>query len=167
MPILEADTIEFISRNSDQTHRLGARLGAMLEGGDLITLEGDLGSGKTVFAQGIGEGWGSTSSLISPTFVLIRQHERRADRMKLYHVDLYRLHSEAEAFGFGLEDLVGIPEAVCIVEWADRAPALFPAERLVVGLRWLDDYRRSLTFRALGARHSALLERFRKVLVGH
>ena len=76
MPILKRDSLEFISRSPEQTVRLGARLGRYLRGGEVIVLEGGLGAGKTVFARGIGVGWGSTTRLVSPTFVLIHQHAR-------------------------------------------------------------------------------------------
>lgn len=166
MPILEADALEFISRSPTQTRRLGARLGAHLQGGDVIALEGDLGSGKTVFTQGIGRGWGATSSLISPTYVLIRRHERPQDRVKLYHIDLYRLNSLMEVIGLGVEELLGAPDAVCVIEWADRAPEVFPDDRLWVTLRWMEEYRRALTFRSQGKRHETLLQKYRKEIVG-
>lgn len=167
MPILNADTLEFISRNPDQTRRLGARLGALLNGGEVIALEGDLGAGKTVLAQGIGMGWGATSSLISPTFILIRRHARPQNRQQLYHIDLYRLETRAEIAGLGLDEILGDPQAICIIEWPDRQPDILPEERLWVQLRWLDEYRRSLTFRASGEGHKGLLEHFRKEIMGH
>ncbi len=166
MPILTADTLEFISRNPEQTRRLGARLGHLLHGGEVIALVGELGSGKTVFAQGVGEGWGAFRPLISPTFILIRRHERPHDGTFLYHADLYRLESAAEVEALGLEELMGEPSTVVLVEWADRAPHLFPEDRLWIELRWLDDYRRALTFRAQGERHRALLADFRARLIG-
>jgi len=166
MPIFDAETFEFISRNTEQTRRLGARLGAHLQAGDVIALVGDLGSGKTVFAQGLGAGWGVTDPLLSPTFVLIRRHTRPGNRVHLYHIDLYRLETPAAIASLGLEDLLGQDQAICIVEWADRAPELFPPEHLWVTLHPLDEQRRSLVFRASGTRHRALLETFRKEVLG-
>lgn len=166
MPIFDAQTFEFISRNAEQTRRLGARLGAHLQAGDVIALIGDLGSGKTVFAQGIGAGWGVTDPLLSPTFVLIRRHTRPGNRVHLYHIDLYRLETPEAIATLGLEDLLGQDHAICVIEWADRAPALLPEERLWVTLHHIDEQRRSLVFRAAGARHRALLDTFRKEVVG-
>ncbi|MGC9398772.1 MAG: tRNA (adenosine(37)-N6)-threonylcarbamoyltransferase complex ATPase subunit type 1 TsaE [Anaerolineae bacterium] len=166
MPILEADTLEFISRSMAQTRRLGARLGFLLRGGDVVALEGDLGSGKTVFAQGIGRGWGALSHLLSPTYVLIRRHERSQDKTRLYHIDLYRLNSVEEAIDLGLEEMLGDQTSVCVIEWADRAAEIMPEESLWVTLRWLDEYRRALTFRPGGERHRALLRRYRQEIVG-
>ncbi len=165
MPILNQNTFEFVSRNADQTRRLGARLGTLLQGGDVLALEGNLGAGKTVLAQGVGRGWGAQEPLISPTFVLIRRHERLHDSQKLYHIDFYRLQS-AEIASLGLEEILGAPGAIAVIEWADRAPEIIPEEHLWITLRWLDEYRRTLTFRAAGSRHTALLENFRREIIG-
>ena len=166
MPILTKDTLEFISRSPDQTLRVGARLGRHLNGGDILALEGDLGSGKTVFAQGVGMGWGASSRLVSPTYVLVRRHRRHQDALELYHIDLYRLTTAAEVEMLGLEEVIGAPETVSLVEWPERHMGLFPEDRLWVHLRILDEYRRSLVFRAQGDRHQALLNQFRQELLG-
>ncbi|MEA3396240.1 MAG: tRNA (adenosine(37)-N6)-threonylcarbamoyltransferase complex ATPase subunit type 1 TsaE [Chloroflexota bacterium] len=166
MPILDAESLEFISRNATQTQRLGERLGALLQGGDTLALVGELGTGKTVFAQGVGKGWGALSLLTSPSFVLIRRHERPQNTLKLYHVDLYRLDSLREVRDLGLEELLGDLQAICIVEWAGRATEVFPEECLWVTLRGLDESRRSLIFRAGGQRHQDLLQQFRKEIIG-
>jgi tRNA threonylcarbamoyladenosine biosynthesis protein TsaE len=167
MPILSPDAIEFISRSPEQTRRVGARLGMLLSGGDVIALEGNLGSGKTVLAQGIGIGWGATTSLISPTFVIIRRHTRNQDNGYFYHVDLYRIASPTEAEHLGLTEMLGDPGAVCVVEWAEHAADLFPAETLWVSLRVLDEQRRSLTFHANGDHHHVIQEKLRKGLAGY
>ena len=167
MPILSPESLEFISRSPKQTQRVGARLGTHLKGGEVIALQGNLGAGKTVFAQGIGIGWGATTQLISPTFILIRRHTRHRDDCYFYHIDLYRLESPVEVEGLGLEELFGEPGNVCVVEWANRAPDIFPEDALWVSLRWMDEYRRSLTFRASGEAHQALLDKFRKEIIGH
>ena len=166
MPILSKDTLEFISRSPDQTLRLGARLGRFLAGGDILALQGDLGSGKTVFAQGVGMGWGATTRLVSPTYVLMRRHRRHQDDLELYHVDLYRLTTASEVEMLGLEEIVGAPEIVCLVEWPERHQGLFPQDRLWVHLRTLDEYRRSLVFQAQGEHHQMILDTFKQELLG-
>lgn len=166
MPILTKDTLEFISRSPEQTCRLGARLGRYLDGGEVVALEGSLGSGKTVFAQGVGMGWGAATRLVSPTYTLVRRHNRHQDNLELYHIDLYRLNSVAEVETLGLEEILGDPRTICLVEWPDRHPALFPEEHLWIQLRMLDEYRRSLMFQAHGDDHRAILERFRQELLG-
>ena len=71
MPILPAYSIDFVSRSPEQTRRLGMRMGTLLKSGDLLCLEGDLGSGKTTFVQGLAHGWGSVDAVTSPTFVIV------------------------------------------------------------------------------------------------
>ncbi len=166
MPLLSSDALEFISRNPQQTRRVGARLGMLLTGGDIIALAGDLGTGKTVLAQGIGTGWGVTTPLLSPTFILIRRHTRYQDDCFFYHIDLYRMTSLQEALDLGLEELLEDAKAVCVVEWADRAADLFKEAMLWITLRALDDQRRSLTFQPYNARGRVILEKLRQELVG-
>ncbi|MCJ7549430.1 MAG: tRNA (adenosine(37)-N6)-threonylcarbamoyltransferase complex ATPase subunit type 1 TsaE [Anaerolineae bacterium] len=167
MPILTQDTLEFISRSAEQTCRLGARLGRYLNGSEVVAMEGGLGAGKTVFAQGVGMGWGATSRLVSPTYVLIRRHKRHQDALLLYHIDLYRLNSFAEVDMLGLDEIMGDLGAVCLVEWPDRHPPLIPGEHIWVHLRVLDEYRRSLVFQARGGHHQAILRDFRQELLGN
>jgi len=166
MPILTKDTLEFISRSPEQTCRLGARLGRYLTGSEVVALEGGLGAGKTVFAQGVGMGWGATSRLVSPTYVLIRRHKRHQDDVLLYHIDLYRLSTPVEVDMLGMEEMLGDPGAACLVEWPERHPAIIPEEQLWVHLRMLDEYRRSLVFQARGEHHQAILNDFRQELLG-
>src|SRR5512135_3538255 len=104
MPILNARTLEFFSRSPDQTRRLGVRLGALLQPGDLICLSGDLGAGKTTLVQGVAQGWGSLDTVSSPTFVLVNEY-RRPDGAFLFHLDAYRLESEPEAAELDIDGL--------------------------------------------------------------
>ena len=71
MPILDESTLEFFSRSPDQTRRIGTRMGLLLQAGDVLCLQGDLGAGKTTLVQGIAQGWGSADPVTSPTFVLV------------------------------------------------------------------------------------------------
>jgi tRNA threonylcarbamoyladenosine biosynthesis protein TsaE len=166
MPILTKDTLEFISRSPEQTSRLGARLGRYLSGGEVVALEGTLGAGKTAFAQGVGMGWGATTRLLSPTYVLVRRHARHQDALELTHIDLYRLNSIGEIDLLGLDEVIGNPRTIVLIEWPERHPGLLPPEHLWVNLRILDEYRRSLVFQAHGERHQALLDNFRQELLG-
>ena len=166
MPILTKDTLEFISRSPEQTCRLGARLGRYLNGGEVLALEGSLGAGKTAFAQGVGMGWGAITRLISPTYVLVRRHHRHRDALELYHMDLFRLSSIDEIDLLGFDEMIGAPDAVVLIEWPERHPALLPPDYLWVNLLILDEYRRSLVFKAYGDRHQAILDHFRQELLG-
>ena len=165
MPILDSNTLEFISRSPEQTRRLGTRLGELLRGGEWICLEGELGAGKTCLAQGVATGWGVTGPVRSPSFTLINEYRRPGDRRKLYHVDLYRIASTAEAWALGLDD-VWVGGNVCIVEWPERAQAILPAERLWIRLTAIDEMRRMLHMEAHGASYQTLLEDFRRAAFG-
>ncbi|MBN1813617.1 MAG: tRNA (adenosine(37)-N6)-threonylcarbamoyltransferase complex ATPase subunit type 1 TsaE [Anaerolineae bacterium] len=165
-PILDEHTLEFVSRSPEQTRRLGARLGALLKGGEVVCLEGSLGSGKTCLAQGIGRGWGVSQTLVSPTFVLVREYTRPRDAVKLYHVDLYRISGAQEALTLGIDEFVGDKQAICVIEWAERLRALMPDEHLWVLLEFADPMRRAMYFTAQGKHHTALLREFRQAAFG-
>jgi tRNA threonylcarbamoyladenosine biosynthesis protein TsaE len=167
MPILDEHTLDFISHSPDQTRRLGARLGALLRPSDLICLEGELGTGKTCLAQGIGLGLGVVEPLTSPTFTLIAEHRPPPPAPILYHIDLYRLDAPLEeALAFGLDDYLQ-SDGVCLIEWAERIKAVLPSERLWITLRHLNNSKRGVVIMASGGRHEELLRMFRQSAFGH
>ncbi len=140
--------------DSDQgTIALGRRLGNLLNAGDVVALVGELGSGKTWFAKGIGLGLGVGSGEIitSPSFTLVNEYP---GRVPLYHIDLYRLESLSEALSAGMEEYF-IPEAVAVVEWADRWPEMLPEQRVGVTLTILDEHTRRIT---VSGRHPRAVE---------
>jgi tRNA threonylcarbamoyladenosine biosynthesis protein TsaE len=153
--------LDFISHSAAQTQRIGERLGRLLQSGDVVCLEGDLGTGKTCLTQGIARGLGVTSAVASPTFIIINEYKLPSAVHKLRHIDLYRVESLAEARALGLEDCF-YEEGVCIIEWAERIVEILPAERLWITLRYLDDTKRELKFAVQGKRYEELLERFRQ-----
>ena len=166
MPILNKHTLDFVSHSPAQTRRFGARLGALLQAGDLICLEGELGTGKTCLAQGIGLGLGVTQAITSPTFTLIAEYRLPRPAPVLYHIDLYRLDAPLnEALAFGLDDYLA-GDGVCLIEWADRIRLALPTERLWITLRHVDDSKRGLVMKATGARFDELLEQFRQSAFG-
>jgi tRNA threonylcarbamoyladenosine biosynthesis protein TsaE len=165
MPILDDRTVEFVSGSPEQTHRLGVRLGELLRGGELICLEGGLGSGKTCFAQGLGLGWGAGARLRSPTFTLINEWKRPGDSMRLCHIDLYRVTQEAEAWSLGIEELWNGLD-ICVIEWPERIAKLLPLERLWVHMSVIDDTRRRQVFTAQGVYYEDLLKRFKHATFG-
>ena len=165
-PILDENTLEFVSRSPDQTQRLGARLGALLKGGEVICLEGSLGAGKTCLAQGIGRGWGVSQTLTSPTFVLVREYARPETAARLYHIDLYRISGAAEALTLGIEEMLGDVRAICVIEWAERARSMIPKEHLWLTLEFVDVTRRTINLSGQGTRHEALVQEFRQAAFG-
>ncbi|HEX9942960.1 MAG TPA: tRNA (adenosine(37)-N6)-threonylcarbamoyltransferase complex ATPase subunit type 1 TsaE [Thermoanaerobaculia bacterium] len=113
----------WVTRSEEETRSLGRDLARELAPDGVLLLSGELGSGKTVLARGIGEGLGiDPREVQSPTFTLIREHRGRGGR--LVHVDLYRLDRE-EAAVLGLEELLAGP-GIKVVEWAERLPFAVP-----------------------------------------
>lgn len=160
MPILKAGELDIISHNAEQTRRLGVRLGTLLKPGDVVCLSGDMGAGKTVFSAGVGVGWGALTPLTSPTFNLVHVHERERDKTHLYHLDCYRLESEADAETIGLDDILD-GSGAALLEWPERIRSLLPDERLWVELRVLEPTRRSVVIDGAGARYLTMIEQFR------
>ncbi|HEV2856702.1 MAG TPA: tRNA (adenosine(37)-N6)-threonylcarbamoyltransferase complex ATPase subunit type 1 TsaE [Thermoanaerobaculia bacterium] len=116
------------TRSEEETRELGRSLAGELAPDGVLLLSGELGSGKTVLARGIGEGLGiDPREVQSPTFTLIREHQGRGGR--LVHVDLYRLEPEQTA-ALGLEELLAGP-GVKVVEWAERLPFAVPGARFM------------------------------------
>ena len=154
MPILEANAFEFFSRSSDQTRRVGMRLGALLERGDVICLDGDLGTGKTTLVQGLAAGWGSSDAVSSPTFVLVNIY-RRVDEERLAHLDAYRLDNPMEAEALDLDAL--LVNGPLVVEWAQKIISSLPEEYLMLQMNYIQEEHRSMKFTAHGAHYERLL----------
>lgn len=129
------------SRSVDKTLAAGERLAAELGTGTVLALHGELGAGKTALVKGIARGLGVAQEVTSPTFTLV--HEYRGGRVPLYHVDLYRLESVAQALAIGIEDYLA-PDGVTVIEWAEKIAALLPSTTRHVHLEIVDDNTRRL-----------------------
>ena len=165
MPVLDQDTLDFISHSPAQTRRFGARLGRLLRAGDLICLQGELGTGKTRLAQGIGQGMGIAEPITSPTFTLVAEYRTLPPAPTLFHIDVYRLDDPLdEAVGFGLDEY--LDGGVCLIEWAERIEPILPPERLWITLRHLDASKRGILMQAEGSRYQELLAVFRQSAFG-
>jgi len=127
--------VELVSASPATTFELGVRLARLAEPGDLLCLWGDLGSGKTVFAKGFGRGLGVTGTVSSPSFILMAEHP---GRLRLFHLDLYRLADAVEAVAGGLLD-ERQADGVTLVEWPDRLGPTLPPERLDVRIAGVGD----------------------------
>ncbi len=158
---MDEHSLDFISHSEAQTRRFGARLGELLQGGDVICLAGELGAGKTCLTQGIGQGLGIEGPITSPSFTLINEYRQEQARLPLYHVDLYRLGESKEVLTLGLEEYF-YGEGVCVVEWADRASEALPAEHLWIELRYVVETKRGLLMKAVGKRYEELLRGFKR-----
>jgi tRNA threonylcarbamoyladenosine biosynthesis protein TsaE len=166
MPILDENTLDFVSHSTAQTRRFGVRLGLLLQPGDIICLQGELGTGKTCLTQGIGEGMGVVEPITSPTFTLIAEYQPPSPSPPLYHIDVYRLDRAVhEAMALGLDDYL-LGDGACVIEWADRISSMLPRERLWITLRHLDISKRGLVVNATGARYQELVRDFRQAAFG-
>ncbi len=159
MPIFDSNMVEFLSRGPEQTRRLGARLGSLLGRGDVVCLEGDLGAGKTTLVQGMAQGWGSLDAVSSPTFVLVNVY-RRLDGENLHHLDAYRLKDAWEAESLDLDEM--LDDGALIVEWPQRIRLALPQDCLWVGLDYVGEEQRRMTFKPFGAHYEEILAEFRQ-----
>ena len=111
--------MEMISRSPSETESLGERWGREAARGFVIALSGDLGAGKTQLVKGLARGLGVTSRVHSPTFALVNEYT--GGRLRLFHLDLYRLETTGQILGAGLEEYLQ-PDGVAVIEWAERLP---------------------------------------------
>lgn len=146
-----------LSRSPEMTTRLGEALGRLLQPGDVVCLQGELGAGKTTLTQGIARGWGVEERVTSPTFTLLNEYRRTSDTSRFYHLDCYRLEGAADAWGLGLDDVLDAG-GVLIVEWPERIGPALPPERLWVALARENEGQRRLSFTASGTRYSSMLD---------
>jgi tRNA threonylcarbamoyladenosine biosynthesis protein TsaE len=147
--------VDIVTGSAERTRSVGSALGRLAAAGDVVLLTGPLGAGKTCLTQGIALGLDVAESVVSPTFVLLREY---SGRMPLYHLDFYRLDAE-EVMSLGLDDYLFGP-GLCVVEWADRGLAALPEEHLLVEMEHAAPSKRRLTFRSRGERYVEILHKF-------
>lgn len=151
----ETHDLELASHGEEDTRSLGERLGKSLRKGDIVLLNGDLGSGKTCLTQGIGRGLECQAQVNSPSFVLMNEYDGRET---LFHVDLYRIEDVEELDELGLWDYA--EKGVLVIEWPERGADLLPGDGLVIELRpgQLGPKSRTLRFLPRGPRGQELVE---------
>ena len=142
--------MELTSTSATQTRAIGAAIASVLHAGDVVVLTGDLGTGKTVVAQGLAAALGVEEPVVSPTFTLLREYE---GRLPLRHLDVYRLDHVQEAIDLGLGEL--LDDGVVVIEWGEGVRELLPADRLELTLALLppddaDDDTRRVVVRTIG-----------------
>ena len=163
MPILDAHTLEFFSRSPEQSRRVGMRLGGLLQRGDVICLQGDLGAGKTTLVQGLAQGWGSLDPVSSPTFIIVNTY-RRPGNNQLFHMDAYRLESAPEAAELDLDEMLS--QGSLLVEWPERIQDILPDTHMWISLEYVAEEHRQILLRATGERYDTLLADLRQDLIG-
>jgi tRNA threonylcarbamoyladenosine biosynthesis protein TsaE len=153
-----------VSHSPEETADWGRKLGSLLGAGEVVALIGELGAGKTAFAQGILRGLGVAEEtyIASPTFTLINEYR---GRVPLYHLDFYRLDHPSDCANLGLEEYLG-GAGVALIEWADKMPALLPGDHLAIRLAYLDETTRQVLVCASGDRSALLLRALETLLPG-
>jgi tRNA threonylcarbamoyladenosine biosynthesis protein TsaE len=151
--------MRLVSHSAQESRDLGRRLACLLQPGDVICLQGDLGAGKTTFVQGLAEGLETDQPATSPSFTLLHQHP---GRLRLHHLDLYRL-GPADLADIGVEELVG-EDGVAVIEWAERLPPGLRQQGLEIAIEFdpNDENTRWFCFSARGHRGTALLDQLRE-----
>ncbi|GAB3799313.1 tRNA (adenosine(37)-N6)-threonylcarbamoyltransferase complex ATPase subunit type 1 TsaE [Virgibacillus kimchii] len=151
-------TYELVTYSESETKRIAARLAVFLKAGDVVTLEGDLGAGKTAFTKGVASGLGVKDTISSPTFTIIKEYQ---GNLPLYHMDAYRLEYAEEDIGFE-EYFEG--DGVCVVEWASYIESFLPENRLNIKIAYVDERTRRLEFTATSFYYEVILNDFMRYL---
>lgn len=135
----------YLSHSTEETYQTAHKIAEQFKNsGGIIALMGDLGAGKTTFTQGFALALGIREKVISPTFVIMRQHSLPNDNRVLYHLDLYRLESESMIKEIGLTDLWNNPENIILIEWAEKIEHLLPKDAIRIHLRKLGENEREI-----------------------
>jgi len=138
---------KIVTNSFEETQKLGFDFAKTLHGGDVVCLYGDLGSGKTTFAQGFAQGLGITQKIISPTFIVIRSYQVDHEKVKnFHHVDLYRIESEHDIEGLGLIELMQDKENIVVIEWPEKIENMLPQNRKDILFKYIAEEAREIIF---------------------
>lgn len=137
--------LSVLSRSEAETEAFARDLAQQLKPGTILTLNGQLGAGKTVFARGFARGLGVTEPVSSPTYTIVQEYALPDGRSWLYHLDLYRISDENSALGFGVDEFLDDMDAYVLLEWPERIAKIIPARHIEVNLRRVDELTREIT----------------------
>ena len=129
-----------ISHSEEETKNAGRELARRAVRSSVISLRGSLGAGKTVFAKGFAQELGITEAIVSPTFTLVQEYE---GKMKMYHLDLYRLSGEDEFESMGGEDFL-YSDGVRLIEWSEKISSMLPDDTIYVNITINEDLSRTI-----------------------
>ncbi|MFN3871391.1 MAG: tRNA (adenosine(37)-N6)-threonylcarbamoyltransferase complex ATPase subunit type 1 TsaE [Ignavibacterium sp.] len=138
---------ERISRSEEDTKQLALEFLSELKAGDVVVLNGALGTGKTFFIKKITEALGITKAN-SPTFALVNEYESEPN-VRIYHFDFYRINKEAELHDIGLEDYLADNEAITFIEWGELFPDILPHKRYEIKIEEIENEQRKFRFSKL------------------
>ena len=152
--------MKLISNHPQKTKKLGRWLSRFLMPGDLVKLSGDLGAGKTTFAQGIAEGLEVAGYVPSPTFIIVHRHE---GVYPLFHIDLYRLSNPLELKDLAIDEM--LEEGIVLVEWPEKAEQLIGHSHLRVSFEYDNETHRSIEFTEMNDRFEEIFRTFDPLIV--
>ncbi len=135
-----------ISESAGRTQEIGRELGKRLRKGAVVSLRGSLGAGKTVLAKGIAEALGISEAIVSPTFTIVQEYD--GERMRMYHLDLYRLSGEDEFESMGGEEFLS-PDGVTLIEWSEKIEDMLPEDTIYIELTINDDLSREIEIKGI------------------
>ncbi len=131
-----------------ETQEIGKEFAKTLKDGSVVCLYGDLGAGKTTFTQGVALGLGIKNRIISPSFIIIRTYRiNKGSVDNFYHIDLYRLESEADLKSLGFDEILDDKKSVVVIEWAEKLGAKLPKERIDIYFENIDDNERQIIWK--------------------
>lgn len=142
------------SHSPEETLMLGHQLANLLQGEEIIALEGELGTGKTLFAKGLIQGLGVNDDITSPTFTIIHEYYHM---FHIYHMDLYRINDVEDLYDLGIEDYL-YGEGVKIIEWPEIVKSFLPPHNLQIHLTQTSETGRLFTLIPYGERYERLLK---------
>lgn len=138
---------KMITNSEKETEKLAKDIAAKMKGGEVILLNGDLGSGKSVFARGFIGAFGVKEPVTSPTFTIVNKYV--SNKCNIYHFDMYRLEDEEEALAAGLDELIDEPGAVKLIEWPEKAESILPSDVIVINITKLTDTSRKFDIKGI------------------
>ncbi len=122
--------MRFVSKSAEETEKLGKELGERLKKGQVVSLRGSLGAGKTVLAKGIAKALGINEAIVSPTFTIVQEYHGKE---KLYHLDIYRLSGDDEFESMGGEEFL-YPDGITLIEWSEKIEDMLPDDTLFISI---------------------------------
>ena len=139
-----------VTKSAQETQALGEKIANQLiikRQPLIIALTGELGSGKTTFLQGLAKGLGIKERILSPTFIMMRSYpvtDHQSPVTNFYHVDLYRIESERDIEGLGLEEIWSDPQNIIALEWAEKIKKVLPKKRIDIFFKYVGEDEREI-----------------------
>ena len=138
--------MNILTKTISEAKKIGKTLAKQCRGGDIVCLYGDLGTGKTTLTKGMANGFLIKKDITSPTFALMNIYPVKSQKIKqLVHIDTYRLKNEQELIDIGIEDYLGAPDTICIIEWPEKITDLLSKKKVKkVTIKHIDENKRQI-----------------------